>query len=289
LKKKVLTAAFISVLLLIAVTDCCFVKLAQANPYSRYDSKHVPAPADATPLVVSVSSPKNHATYGVNDVAVAFSVSIEDITKYHSSIYDVYFKASWLQDNVTLCKQKSEFWSYNETFWNLPDGEYYVVITACGGGSYADNTPVGDFWGMVYSYDMTTISVVNFTIATPPEASILSPKNETYGSSEVPLNVTVDKSFSKISYVLDCQNNMTISGNATLTGLSNGVHNVTVYAWDATGNIGSSETVNFTVAKVTESQPEPFSTSVIAASVAAVIVGALLVYFKKRRREAEQA
>jgi hypothetical protein len=282
-----LTAAFISMLLLIAVTEGCFVKLAQANPYSRYDSKHVPPPEDATPLVVSVSSPKNHATYGVNDVAVAFSVSIEDITKYHSSIYDVYFKASWLQDNVTLCKQKSEFWSYNETFWNLPDGEYCVVITARGGGSYADNTPVGDFWGTVYSYDMTTISVVNFTIATPPEVSILFPLNRTYDLSDIQLNFTVSDKASLVKYSLDGQDNSTLYGNTTLMGLPNGEHNLTVYAWDNAGNIASSETITFTV-DTPETFPTTFVSAVSVASVATVGAG-LLLYRKKRRLEAEQA
>lgn len=104
------------------------------------------------------------------------------------------------------------------------------------------------------------------------------------------MNFTVNKSFSKISYVLDGQDNMTIDGNATLTGLSNGVHNITVCAWDAAGNIGSSETITFTVAAVTAPEPFPvtFVSAVTVASVATVGAG-LLLYRKKRRREAEQA
>jgi hypothetical protein len=160
----------------------------------------------------------------------------------------------------------------------LPDGEYSVVITAWGGGGYAEGLTA-------YSFGMTTISVINFTIATPPEVSVLSPKNETYASSDVPLKLAVDKSFSRISYVLDYQDNITINGNVTLTGLSDGVHNVTVHVWDAAGNIGSSETVIFIV-----DTPESFlAVSVSVVSVASVVtVGAgLLLYRKKRRREAE--
>jgi multisubunit Na+/H+ antiporter MnhC subunit len=71
----------------------------------------------------------------------------------------------------------------------------------------------------------------------------------------------------------------------TLTGLSEGSHNLTVYAADAYGsaaNIGASETINFTIAKT-----EPFPTAlVITASGAslAIVAAALLVYFKKRKR-----
>jgi len=75
----------------------------------------------------------------------------------------------------------------------------------------------------------------------------------------------------------------------TLTKLSLEVHNVTVYAWDAVGNVGASETIIFTVAFPTpESTPKPESfptLPIIAASVIAiVIVGAgLLIHFKKRK------
>ena len=289
-KKTFLTAGFISVLFLIAIAEACFVKFAQANPYSRYDSKHVSPPESAIPLIISVSSPKNDAAYNVNDIALTFSVSTHGTNIY--AINNVSFTASWLQEKVIVYKynySKSpispDFWSYNETFWDMPDGEYSVVITTVGEGFYVESVNVLD--GTFYFFDMTTISVVNFTIATPPEVSILSPKNETYGSSEVPLKFAVDKSFSKISYVLDYQDNMTINGNATLTGLSNGVHNVTVYAWDDAGNIGSSETIIFIV-DAPEPFPATFVSTVSVASVATVGAG-LLLYRKKRRREAEQA
>jgi hypothetical protein len=290
-KKTLLTAAFISMLLLIAITEGWFVKLAQANPYSKYDVKQVSPPEGAIPLIISVSSPNDIAVYNVNDIALTFSVSARDTDI--NAINNVYFTASWLQEKVIVYDynySKSpispDFWSYNETFWDLLDGEYSVVITAVGEGSYVEEK-VPFIEGTIYHFDMTTISVVNFTIATPPEVSILSPKNETYSSSEVPLNFTVNKSFSKISYVLDCQDNMAINGNATLTGLSDGVHNVTVYAWDDAGNIGSSETVTFTV-DAPESFPATFVSAVSVASVATVGAG-LLLYRKKRHQEAEQA
>jgi hypothetical protein len=99
----------------------------------------------------------------------------------------------------------------------------------------------------------------------------------------VPLDFTVNETASQITYSLDGQENVTAAGNMTLTQLSNGAHNVTVYAADEAGNMGASETATFTVAV-----PEPFPTvPVAAASVAAVaVVGVvLLVYFKKRKKE----
>jgi hypothetical protein len=91
----------------------------------------------------------------------------------------------------------------------------------------------------------------------------------------------VNETASKITYCLDGQENVTISGNVTLTELVNGDHTVTVYATDPAGNLGASETIHFTMA-----EPEPFPVAPVAAtSMASVaVVGvALLVYFKKRK------
>jgi hypothetical protein len=101
-------------------------------------------------------------------------------------------------------------------------------------------------------------------------------------ASDVPLNFEVDKSVSEMKYSLDGQENVTVVGNTTLAGLTNGYHNVTVYAADEAGNSGASETLLFDV-----ELPEPFPTLLIAAAsvAAAVLVGVgLLVYFKKRNR-----
>jgi parallel beta-helix repeat protein len=114
---------------------------------------------------------------------------------------------------------------------------------------------------------------------TPPKISVL---NQTFTDSNVSLTFTVDKIVNWTGYSLDGQQNVTITGNTTLTGLFSGLHNVTVYANDTYGNMGASETATFTVAV-----PEPFPTTLVAvASVASAgIIAAvgLLLYFKKRR------
>jgi hypothetical protein len=98
-------------------------------------------------------------------------------------------------------------------------------------------------------------------------------------AADVPLNFTVSEATSKISYVLDCQSNVTINGDTMLNGLAYGVHKVTVYAWDTAGNAGASETVTFTIAELFPVVPVAAASAAVAASVSAGI----LVYFKKRR------
>jgi hypothetical protein len=141
--------------------------------------------------------------------------------------------------------------------------------------------------GTVYYYGFNTTgsSSVSFTIdTTPPSVIISSMKDETYSESEILLDFTTSEPVSQTSYVLDGQENVTVAGNVTLAGLSCGVHNVTVYAWDSAGNAGASETVFFAI---TEPEQEPFPTTLVATASgvsAALVCLGLLVYFKKRKR-----
>jgi hypothetical protein len=114
---------------------------------------------------------------------------------------------------------------------------------------------------------------------TPPKISVLSPVNQKFNESSVLLSFTVDKPVNWTGYSLDGGETVTVVGNVTLEGLTNGVHNVTVYAMDEFGNVGASETVSFTV-----EVPFPVApvTATSVAIVAVVGVG-LLVYLKKRK------
>jgi len=137
-------------------------------------------------------------------------------------------------------------------------------------------------------YEVYAYTYVNFTIGDiPPNILILSPETKVYNTSDVSLNFTVDEPVSQITYNLDGQNNVTVLGNTTLTDLSEGEHNVTVYAIDSGGKVGTSETITFTIAKepeLAELFPLTLVIAFIASGVAVAIVGAgLLVYFKKRK------
>jgi hypothetical protein len=151
------------------------------------------------------------------------------------------------------------------------------VIYAIGGGHG---------WGVIDSANEQYIpfgygAPDPFYDSTAPEIAVASPENKTYYNTNVTLDFVVNEPTSWMSYSLDGLDKVTVAGNTTLTGLSVGEHNVTVYAWDATGNAGVSETVTFTVG-----EPETFPTALVAvafiASAVAVSAG-LLVYFKKRK------
>jgi hypothetical protein len=155
------------------------------------------------------------------------------------------------------------------------------TIYVIGGGS-ATSWFVGTFGPSAVTERYTPIGYgtpdpIYVLEGTPPKISVLSPANETYDNSSVNLVYAVDKPVNWICYSIDGKLNETITGNATLTELSSGLHSMTVYAQDVFGNIGASETIYFTII-------EPFPTLIVVSVTVDVVSIGLLVYFKKRTK-----
>jgi parallel beta-helix repeat protein len=98
-----------------------------------------------------------------------------------------------------------------------------------------------------FNYGHSTLEVIiHGTDMIPPTVTILSPENATYVVSDVPLTFTINETASWMGYSLDGQANVTITGNTTLTSLSEGVHSIVVSANDTAGNMGTSGILYFT-------------------------------------------
>jgi hypothetical protein len=115
----------------------------------------------------------------------------------------------------------------------------------------------------------------------PLTVSMISPENKTYTVTDVPLTFTVDENTSLLAYSLDGHSNVTITGNTTLSGVSNGTHSLVLYARNGFGDVSTSGIVYFSVSAV-GSGLFPF---LLAAAVAIVVIlAAFLVYLRKLRR-----
>lgn len=120
-----------------------------------------------------------------------------------------------------------------------------------------------------------------------PNVFINSPANLNYSSSSISLNYSVNQPINWTGFSVDGKQNVTISGNTTLAGLANGLHNITVYANDTFGNMGS-QTVTFTIDKPQSSILQiTIIIAVIAVPVAIVcfIIG-ILLYYRRHRKTA---
>ena len=212
-----------------------------------------------------------NTTYNSRIITLNISFSTQLFSKVH-------FSATYSLDGtpniiVPLVSSPSLIWNKNRVIGSvrlpeLSDGSHtlsvYVEARVETGTSYWDS------------------ETVYFTVeTTPPKIKVLSPITQTYTETNVSFMFTLDKA-NWTGCSLDGEENITISGNFTLIGLPNGMHNLTVYANDTYGNMGASETVSFTVAV-----PEPFPFVPVAAAVAVVAVAAvsagLLLYFRKRK------
>ena len=284
IKKSLFTAVFLSILLS-AICETQLIGTAKANPIGETMFNEPP--------VITIKSPLNNETVPDN-VLLVFN-----LTKPQVSIYDGWIDESsaWATNDWTNLRNKvayvnitldGEFYrsikvnSYLSSPFNsslnlanLEDGLHSVQIhAACEGVALEWH----GLWQRQVFYNGSS-DIVYFTVdGTSPVIVIMPVANKTYSVTDIPLNFTLNEPASQITYSLDGQANVTITGNATLTDLSGGGHNVTLYATDVVGNIGVSETVYFSV-------EVPFPTTIIVAPVASVTVlsAGLLVYFRKHR------
>jgi N-acetylneuraminic acid mutarotase len=214
------------------------------NTYYSTNEKYTPFLFGTVPDV-SVVSPKNTA---FATAEVALNLTVSQVTSWLGYSLDGHA-------NVTIIG--------NDTLIGLSEGAHRLIV-------YAKN----------FAGDVTSFASVSFSIDTsPPSIAVTSPENKSYFTTDVPLNFAKNEPLIQATYSLDGLNNVTVVGETTLVGLPFGVHKVTVYAWDAAGNVGASETITFTIA-------ESFPTIPVAvASVAAVaiVIAGLLMYFNKRK------
>ncbi|MCW4044054.1 MAG: hypothetical protein NWE94_00880 [Candidatus Bathyarchaeota archaeon] len=196
---------------------------------------------------ISILSPINR-TYNTTEISITFTMNRT------SSLTGIGYSLDG-QANVTIVG--------NTTVAQLAEGAHTITVY----GWYSDINTVTA--GTHFAVDITA-----------PKILVHSPKNKVYNTSDIQLIFTVDESVSQIYYSMDDQERIIINENATLTGLPNGSHKLTIYAEDEAGNIGESEIVAF----ITEA-PFP-STLVVAVAVLLVILCLvlLIMHFGKRNR-----
>jgi parallel beta-helix repeat protein len=216
----------------------------------------------------------------VNNTIIANNITNNDVGVVLRSGIHVGNSLFYLNNFVDNGKPVSDISTRIGALWdNGLVGNYWSDYN----GSDADGDGIGDS-----PYIIEASGQDNYPLMYPwfaLEVKVLGLENSTYFGS-FPLDFTVNKPVLWIVYSLDGEENVTVTGNVTLTDLSDGLHSVRVYANDTFGSMEASETISFSMA-------EPFPTALVVAASgasAAVIGIGLLVYFKKpkRRRAADK-
>lgn len=208
------------------------------------------------PIVILVS-PLNQTTYNATQVSLVYATNSKVLWSYYRL------------DSIESSDLKN--FNGNITLPSLSEGQHELMVAVTTNISATNPT----YQDMFQTIRHTIIFYVD-TVA--PKITDLS-VNST-DTSDLLLNFTVDENTSWVGYSLDNQANITINGNAVLRDLSNGVHNVTVYAKDSNGNIGVSETISFAVGLF----PLMVVVALIATAVIVVVAVASVIFYKRRKK-----
>jgi len=270
-KRQTLTAALLSILVFSMLAGA-LVRVSSSNPY-------VPTPIGAR---IKLSLLGNESqSYGLSGVPVQLTVESKNPSIWEvTSVYGVKFYLDGDScDDVWACPvEMGDKYVFTSILIGLGEGNHSLYVVA-----YVTYHSKLLWLGLGDPDDGSGASnVVHFVVDCPPEIAILSVKQrQAFSVDSVPLVFSVSEPVSWVSYSFDGQDNVTVAGNTTLTGLPNGEHNVKVYAIDDTGNVGVSETITFTV------NAFPTMHAIMIVAVAIVFSVGLLVYFLRRKRKRE--
>ena len=224
-----------------------------------------------------------------DSVGGIYFANASDNTIYHNNF------------NVTIGSQAGDNNSINVWDDGYPSGGNYwsdyhskypraqmIGDSGIGNVSYVVDSQNKDNYPLLSPFDF---SLFLFR-TTKPEIQVLSAENQTYSSNNVAFNYAIDKATSWMGYSLDNKDNVTVTGNFTIANMTNGMHNIAIYANDTFGNMGI-QTTNFNVNQINstaDNYPVVTQTLVIIAVVAVitVIMASLLLYRRHRKNQVKK-
>ena len=312
--------AIISILLLVVsvLAEMQVANVAEANPIP-YPS----TPSTELPTLV-IRSPKNYSDYYAEGTFKLDFIIIkpESWNLYYKgfAINGQYMLKVYLDGTRLLVERfprSSTVTDYTAVFSNLSGTDHVVQIVVVAEASYmAYYTRNGETISTNGSNDTYITQTMHFQLdpiskivsfqeypqvisrdpyPNPPTPIplIISPQNTNYTTNNIaqftiPLSFTFNATASWIGYSLDNQTRITIDGNKTLSELSIGSHNITLFASGIFGNMGISNTTNFTIAKQVASNSgfQPILLALpIVVFVVVLVVGVILHKRRKKVRD----
>jgi hypothetical protein len=277
MNKRILALTIVLTLMISFLSSILLTELANANPMTF----QVPSMKIITP-----PDPPNR--YENNTVSLEVEIYMLNESPRLQSVYYSLDGGPFVYFDFTTLR--------NSSYW--PDKGGYVV----GAKVDIENLSEGSHKVVAYSVDsngkeMTTSRT--FKVDSHYEVTIveiLSPKNITYPTNEIPLIFTINGEVKNASYYFlppsPMRGNITgvpITGNTTLTGLPDGFYKILLYSFaDEKGATMTNLEFTINSTQANNSLTLDTQTSIIVTASIAIVVFAIvsMVYFKKHKRAA---
>ena len=240
-----------------------------------------------TNVTITIQSPENR-TYNQRNLDLNFTINsdIPPQEYFNGTLFGLflrhgyaldaslaqltsYVKTSYPDNSPTTFTNIDNSWKGDLSLSDLSEGMHNVTVWI-----RADS-----YWISYSGYDWSVFSTIYFYVDIPPNVTVLSPRHQTYNSSNIPLEFTVDKPFSQVYYGIDGQGNVTISGNTTINNVADGNHSLTIYAKDAYGSVGS-QAVSFSVLLT----PFPVVYSYAIVAIAVFVLSLAYLLYRRHRK-----
>lgn len=230
--KKAFMAALTITALLLSLVGVQFVGMSKANPLVNYNGPPFPW--------IRINSPTTQDIYNSTVVPLDLYLFANEWVLNRSSGKSEYETLLWL--NYTLDGVEHSLTDFRVLECSIP---FTTDASASIVNLYSGNQPLVVYGQTTYGSNVSTSLV--FCVHAPPLIDNVTVENQTYAKIARPMLFHVNEAASWIGMSLDGEGNLTIYGNCTLTGLSEGNHTMTIFCNDTFGNMVKSDTIFFTI------------------------------------------
>lgn len=199
--RRIVVAPIAILVVLFSMAPMPQVLFVEANPYGEFQH-------------ISISSPQPQQDVIYQNTTIPLLIYV-NVPKWRPGVASIYYSIDGKNNHTLAVSQEiQEYISASGNLVNLTEGSHTLKAYA--------NTLDGKVLstGCIFTID-TTFQY--------PQVTVISPLNKTYRANEVPLIYTIDAKVMSAYYFLDNSHNMTVlSGNTTLTNLSEGTHKLSL-------------------------------------------------------------
>ena len=248
--KKLLATTIIIATVIASVVSTLGVEAVNANPFPM--------------STMGIGSPQSYTTFIYQNTTIPLTIALNLWKDDTSGAYPQITRVTYSldnQENITISEiPKSGTETPQKNIFGTIKGYTLTILvkatlTNLLEGKHTLNAYSLDTTGAAMSDSVTFAVLTSYSI---PEVTIISPQNQVYRTSEIPLTCAVKGDYYQLCYAIDYRYNVTFSRNTTIniSGLQNGCHTITIHA-TTPGRYGGSSWTYFIVGTINYSLPNP--------------------------------